>query len=80
MSTRTSWRAWQRGRELGALEVVQPGPEPDERRARDLCLHGDEPLDGLEGRRFLARQQHLPREQGAVEGAGGDRVIAAGSG
>ncbi len=62
----------QRLEEVAATESFEAGPQPHEWRARHLCLHAREPLDGCQGRPVFPREQHLPGEQGAVELAGGE--------
>ena len=54
-------------RQVGALEPLDAAPQSDKRRTRPLCLHRDEAFDGGERGRLLAREQHLPRECGAIE-------------
>jgi hypothetical protein len=55
--------------QLLGRELLQPRPQPDERRLRDLRLHPREARNSVERRDALALQQQLPREGGAVEGA-----------
>jgi hypothetical protein len=58
--------------EIGAAKPFEARPQPHERRPRHLRLKADEPLEGGERRHRLAGEEHLPREQGAVELASGE--------
>ena len=58
--------------ELGGPEVLQARPQRDVGVGRHLRLHPDEVLDGPGGRSGDPVQEQLARQQGAVEGAGGE--------
>ncbi|MDB4960411.1 MAG: hypothetical protein JWP01_410 [Myxococcales bacterium] len=53
--------------ELGAFERGEPGPQPDERRARHLGLHAREAFDRGQRRERRALEEQLPGERGAIE-------------
>jgi hypothetical protein len=52
---------------VAAAKILKASPEPREGRPGQLCLKPDEPRDGVRDRHGFAGEQHLPREQGAVE-------------
>ena len=53
--------------EIVVPEALDARPEADVRRARHLCLHAHQPLDGLRRCQVGTAQQHLPRKQRAIE-------------
>src|SRR6185437_11928888 len=61
-----------RAGQLLGLEVAQPGPQPDVRRERCLCLHPGQPRDRPGGTDVLPLEQHLPGERGPVQGGRGE--------
>ena len=58
--------------ERRALEVGEPGPEPDERRARELRLEAGQALERGERRQVRALEQELAGEHRPVERALGE--------
>ena len=52
----------------GGVEVAQPRPQPEVRVERDLGLHADEVVDGVERRPVRALEQQLAGHRGPVEG------------
>src|SRR5205823_6302229 len=59
-------------RELGRVEALEARTHTDVRILRHLGLHADEPLDGPRRRHGLTREEHLAREQRAVQLATGE--------
>ena len=57
-------------------EPIQPRPQRDVRVSRHLRLHRDEPLDGVERLHPAPAEQHLPFEQGSVQGAASEHARA----
>ena len=55
--------------QLAGIEVVDSRPERYVGVLRLLRLHTHEPLDHVDGRRVGTRQQPLPLQQCAVQGA-----------
>jgi hypothetical protein len=53
--------------EAGAVEVAQAAPEADDGRARQLGLEAGQVFEGRLRPAHLARQQPLPRQQGAIQ-------------
>jgi hypothetical protein len=55
-------------------EVAQPRPQSDVGGERGLCLHADEPFDGLGGGVPGRAQEQLAFEQRSVEGVPAEHV------
>ncbi|WP_311764825.1 hypothetical protein [Paenibacillus agricola] len=56
-------------RQLFLSESFDPCPQIEVRSIWSLSLQTDQPLDGIQCWQLYATQQHLPRKQGAVQGA-----------
>jgi hypothetical protein len=61
------------------LESIDPGPESGIGRGRRLRLQPNQVLDHLEGGALRPLEEVLPRQEGAVEGAGVEYVARASS-
>jgi hypothetical protein len=57
-------------------EPIKPRPQRDVRVSRHLRLHRDQPFDGVERLHPAPAEQHLPFEQGSVQGPTSERARA----